>query len=240
MCSSDLEPCSDPRRSATLARLRALVGERGRVGVLPPVEDPDLGLAHGAISTGTAALDRWLRGWPVPGPTEIVGAFGAGRLAPVLPLVERLTRQGRTVLFVDPLHQLHPPSLAPADLARLILVRPPNERAAWVAEQVARSGAVDALVVLDAPALGRGGVRLARAAEAGALPVFILAERPDPELPAALRLEAGGWSEGSLRLHCSRSRDGRQLGERRVSLDQPAVDASVPRVAPKARLFAVG
>mgnify|MGYP003338650552 FL=1 len=66
------EPCSDPRRSATLARLRALVGERGRVGVLPPVEDPDLGLAHGAISTGTAALDRWLRGWPVPGPTEIV------------------------------------------------------------------------------------------------------------------------------------------------------------------------
>lgn len=209
-------------RTATIARLRALVGEQGRVGVLPPRQDPDVALAHGAVSTRVAGLDRWLRGWPIPGPIEIVGAFGAGRLAPILPFLAHLTRQGRTVLFVDPLHQLHPPALG-ADPSRLVLVRPPGERAAWAAEQVARSGAVDALVVLDAPALGRGGVRLTRAAEAGAVPVFVLAERSDPELPAALRLSAEGWEEGLLRLRCTRSRDGRQLGERRVRLDEAAV-----------------
>lgn len=193
-------------------------------------------LDPGSLSTGIAGLDGWLRGWPRPGPVEISGRAGAGRLALVLPALERLTREGRTVVLVDPLRQAHPPGLGRVDPARLVLVRPPVERAAWAAEQIARSGAVDALVVLDAPALGRGGVRLARAAEGGNVLVFVLAERPEAELPAALRLETLGWrAEAHVSVRCTRSRDGRRLGERIVALGEApeSVWASPSAAAPR-------
>ncbi len=213
-------PAAGPR-AATLDRLRALVGSRGRVGILPPPREPDPGLPAldpGSISTDIAGLDAWLHGWPRPGPIEIAGRSGAGRLALVVPLLERLTREGRTVLLVDPLQQLHPPGLGRVDPARIVLVRPPPERAAWTAEQVARSGAVEAMVLLDAPPLGRAGVRLARAAEAGNMAVFVLADRPEVDLPAILRLEADGWQgDEHVRVHCTRSRDGRRVGTRLVA-----------------------
>lgn len=207
-------------RAATIERLRALVGSRGRVGILPPPRERDAeapALDPGAISTGIAGLDVWLRGWPRPGPVEIAGLPGAGRLALLTPLFERLTREGRTVLLVDPLQQVHPPGLGGIEPSRLVLVRPSPERAAWAAEQVARSGAVDILVLLDAPPLGRGGVRLTRAAEAGNLGVFVLAERPEVELPAALRLEVEGWRQDRVLVRCTRSRDGRRVGEREIA-----------------------
>ncbi|MDP2309366.1 MAG: hypothetical protein Q8P18_25320 [Pseudomonadota bacterium] len=179
---------------------------------------PDLpSLAPGHLSTGILGLDAWLHGWPQPGPVELVGPAGSGRLALVIPLIERLTRQGRSVLLVDPLHQVHPPGLGRSDMSRLVMVRPPGERAAWAAEQVARSGAVDMLLVLDAPPLGRGGVRLARAAEAGGMVVFVLTERPEAELPASLRIETAGWQGDHVRVRCTRSRDGRMVGERLIA-----------------------
>jgi hypothetical protein len=170
------------------------------------------------MSTGLAALDEWLRGWPRAGVVELVGPLGAGRLALVIPLLARLTRQGRSILVVDPLHAVHPPGLGGVDPTRLVLVRPPGERAAWAAEQVARSGAVEALLLVDTPPLGRGGVRLARAAEAGGMLVFVVTERPEAELPASLRLEVAGWEDTRLRVRCTRSRDGRMVGERLVSM----------------------
>lgn len=207
-------------RAAAIAHLRALVGSRGRVGALPRAQDPAASLvavAPGNVSTGIAGMDAWLRGWCRPGPVEIAGAPGGGRLALLLPLLERLTRQGHTAILVDPLHQVFPPGLGRIDPARLVLVRPPGERAGWAAEQVARSGAAEVLVVLDAPPFGRGGVRLARAAEAGGMLVFVLAERAEAELPASLRLEVGGWQGDHVRVQCTRSRDGRMLGERLVT-----------------------
>lgn len=217
-------------RSAAIERLRALVGARGRVGIVPPPSEPvvpDLSwLAPGHLSTGILGLDAWLHGWPQPGPVELVGLAGSGRLALVIPLIERLTRQGRSVLLVDPLHQVHPPGLGRADMSRLVMVRPPGERAAWAAEQVARSGAVDMLLVLDAPPLGRGGVRLARAAEAGGMVVFVLTERPEAELPASLRIEAAGWQGDRVRVRCTRSRDGRMVGERLILPSEAPVCAS--------------
>ena len=196
------------------------MGERGRVALLPPpsaVHAP-LPLDPNAVSTGLSGLDAWLRGWPRPGPVELVGGLGAGRLALVQPLLERLTRQGRSAVVIDPQHQLHPPGLSEADRGNIVLVRAPPERAAWAAEQAARSGAVDLLLVLDAPPLGRGGIRLARAAEAGNVLTFVLADRADPDLPAALRMEALGWEDSHLRVRCTRSRDGRRVGERRIAL----------------------
>ncbi|MDP2315375.1 MAG: hypothetical protein Q8P41_20930 [Pseudomonadota bacterium] len=206
-------------RVAAIERLRALVGSRGRVGVVPPPLEPVTvaAVAPGHLSTGIAGLDDWLHGWPQHGPVELVGQAGSGRLALVIPLLERLTCQGRSVVLVDPMHQVHPPGLGRVDLARLVLVRPPGERVAWAAEQVARSGAVDVLVVVDAPPFGRGGVRLARAAEAGGMAVFVLSERPEVELPASLRLESVGWQGGQVRVRCTRSRDGRMIGERLIA-----------------------
>lgn len=207
-------------QSARVAHLRALVGARGRIGVIPPPSGISVPFAldPGAVSTGLPGLDAWVRGWPRPGPVEIVGGIGAGRLALVQPLLERLTRQGRSVVVVDALQQLHPPGLGEVDRARLVLVRTPPERAAWVSEQVARSGAADVLLVLDAPALGRGGIRLVRAAEAGNVLTFVLSGRTDPDLPAALRMEVLGWQGAHLRVRCSRSRDGRRVGERLIAV----------------------
>lgn len=218
-------------RAATLERLRALVGSRGRVGVLPPpTGDRAPALDVGSVSTGNADLDAWLHGWPRPGPVEIAGPLGAGRLALVGAVLEALTRSGRHVVVVDALQQLHPLGLGRVDLARVVLVRPPAERASWVAEQVARSGAVEALVLLDAPPLARGGVRIARAAEAGDVLTFVLSERPEPELPAVLRLEVDGWRGGArLAVRCTRSRDGRRLGERVITLGVAPTEPSESR-----------
>lgn len=226
-------------RAATLQHLRALVGSRGRTGIVPPPQAESASLAYGSVSTGIAGLDAWLRGWVSPGPIEIVGRPGAGRLALVAPLLARLTTQGRTVVLLDPMLQVNPAGLTGVDLARVVLVRSPGERAAWAAEQVARSGAVDALVVLDAPAFGRGGVRLARAAEAGAVPTFVLAERPEVDLPAVVRLEALGWGGAHIHVRCTRSRDGRQLGERWIQPNEAPVEGDVvARELPEVRVVA--
>lgn len=191
-------------RAATIARLRAVVG---RVRVEP-----------GRFSCGVPALDAWLGGWPGSGVVEVVGEVGSGRLAVVLPGLAGLTQRGREVVVVDPLQQFHPPGGGGLDLDRVVLVRPPLDQSAWVVEQVARSGAVDAVLVLDLPPLGRQGWRLERAAESGNNTVFRVHSRPDPELPTVLRMRAEGWEEGGLRVRCVRSRDGRREGLRRVEV----------------------
>lgn len=225
LLSSAPGPTSAVQVEGPLARARALLG--------------------GAISTASAlaasaprglpacipALDDWLGGWPRPGIVEIAGLPGSGRLAPLLPGLARLTRQGSNVVVVDPEQALHPPGLGGVDLARLVLVRPPRERAAWAAEQVARSGAVEALLLLDLPPLGRAGLRLARAAEAGGMTIFVVAGSPEEDLPAALRLRVEGWEGAArLRLRCTRSRNGRREGERVVDLGG-RVHRWTPRVA---------
>lgn len=194
----------DPR-GATIARLRALVG--------PSPVGP------GRLPTGVPGLDEWLKGWPRPGLVEVAGALGSGRLAVVLPSLVRLAREGRTVAVIDPECRFHPPGLGEGEWARWVLVRPSRERAAWAAEQVARSGAVDALLLLDLPPLGRAGLRIGRATEAGAMAVFVVAATAEVDVPAGIRLRVDGW-EGPTRLRvaCTRSRDGRMEGERRLEL----------------------
>lgn len=190
-------------RQATLASLRARLAA--------PV------VRVQRLETEVPALDRWFGGWPTPGLVELVGRPGSGRLAPILPALAALTRRGRTVVLVDPLRQLHPPGLGLV-LDRVLLLRPAGDQAGWAAEQVARSGAVDAVVLLDGPRLGRTALRLGRAGEGGNTAVFVVGEEPEADLPAALRLQIGGWEAGGLRLTCTRARDGRALGERVVDV----------------------
>lgn len=192
-----------------LAQLRAVIGTPR---ILP-----------GRLPCGVPALDGWLGGWPQPGITEVVGGVGTGRLALILPGFARLTQQGRAVVVVDPLAQFHPPGAAGLRLEHLVLVRPPPDQAAWAAEQVARSGAVEAMVLLDAPPLRRAGVRLARAAEVGGMSVFLVSGAMEEDVPAALRLVTEGWERGgAVRVRCLKSRDGRMEGSRRVGLGAAA------------------
>lgn len=201
-----MPPLPAAQRPAVLAELRArLAAPRVSAGRLP---------------AGLPELEGWLGGWPAPGLTEVVGVPGSGRLSLLLPALAALTRRGRPVVVVDAMEEVYPPGWASSgvDLAQLWVVRPGLDRAAWVAEQAAAAGSVDAVVLLDAPRLGRQSVRLGRACERGGSSLFVVAEEAEAELPAALRLHVQGYVEGRLHVQCTRSRDGRQVGERRLAL----------------------
>lgn len=194
-------------RSAVLADLRARFAS-------PRV-------SGGQLAAGIPGIEAWIGGWPMPGISEIVGAPGSGRLGLILPALAAITRRGRPVLVVDAMEEVYPPGWgAPGGgvtLSHLWVVRPGLERAAWVAEQAAAAGSVDAVVLLDAPRLGRAAVRLSRACERGGSALFVVAEEAEAHLSAAVRLSVHGQEGGQVRVVCTRSRDGRQLGERRVA-----------------------
>jgi len=188
--------------------LEGLRAQFGRPAVVLP----------GHVPIGVPGLDAWLGGWPVGAVSEVTGQPGSGRLALVLPALRRLARQGQRAVLVDPGQIFHPPA-APETCEALLLLRPPPAQAAWAAEQVARAGVVPLLVLLDLPPLGRAGVRLAKAAEAGRTTVVVLNEVAEADLPASLRLCVPGWaSGGALRVQCARVRGGRAVGERHVHL----------------------
>ncbi len=172
------------------------------------------------LPTGLPALEDWLGRWSRPGLTEVVGAPGAGRLAAVLPALRGLQARGERILLVDATGNLQARSIP--GLENVLVVRPGLARAAWVAEQAARAGALAAVVLVDAPPLGaRVGVRRGRAAEAGHCAVFVVGERPEVVVGFACRVLVEGWgppTEGGadvLHVHCLHHRRGRG-GERRA------------------------
>jgi hypothetical protein len=129
---------------------------------------------------------------------EVAGPEGAGQGFLLEPVIDGALARGEAVVVVDPTCSWWSRESA----ERLRVLRPPATRAAWVAEQAAASGSVSVVVVRDAGSLGRGGVRLARAAERGGCLVVCLSGRPDPALPATVRITVEGWTPGpwALRL----------------------------------------
>ncbi len=205
-------PVAVPKQPLTLQALRA---QLGRLPLVSP----------GYLPMQVPAMDTWLGGWPIGAVSEVAGLPGTGRLALILPLLGRLARQGQRVVIVDPGQGFHPPALDERTCEAVLLLRPAPAQAAWAAEQVARAGAVPLVVLLDLGPLGRAGVRLAKAAEAGRTTVVVVGEGMDEDLPAVLRLVTSGWEGGALRVRCTRARDGRALGERQVvgpTVGQPA------------------
>lgn len=174
-------------RAATIAALRAHLAE-----VAPHRGAPS------QAPTGLPVLDAALGGWPAPGVGALHGPVGSGRLRLVLPALKAHTQAQRTVALVDAMGWLHPPGLPQVDLQHLMLVRPGSARAAWAATQLAGSGATPLIVLLDPPRLGREGLRLVRAAEAGHSTVLVLSEDRDMDLPAQLRIEVLG--QGQVRV----------------------------------------
>ncbi len=188
--------------SAALTRAETLTALRARLGQTPlrTLE---------RRSTGLGLLDTWLGGWPSQGLVELVGAPGTVRLGLVTPLLVELTAQGRPIAVVDPGGIFYPPGAGLCN-NQVLLVRPPAGRAGWAAEQIVRSGALEAVLLLGLSRPGRAGaVRLVRAVEASRCLVFLVNESPDPDLSVALRLELR-----QDELWCTRSRSGHE-GERR-------------------------
>lgn len=202
-------------RAMALEQLRTLLDARGLSRPVPRAD---------CLATGLPDLDALLGGWPRPGLVEISGLPGSGRLGLILPLIVRETRRGRVVGLVDVLERFHPPALVGIEPSRLLLVRPGGERAVWVTEQLAASGALACTVLLDPLPLRRGGIRLLRAAERGGSLVVVLAEREDPACPATVRLAVGGTPEAAVRVKVLRRRQGPPVSATLVSL-QPEGEA---------------
>jgi hypothetical protein len=171
-------------RAATIADLRAHLSAVApmRTGAPP-------------VATGISTLDDHIQGWPCPGLVSIHGAAGTGRIGLVLPSLQAHTQAHRMVAIVDPLGWLYPPGLPDLHLQHLMLIRCGGTRAAWATAQLAASGAMPFIVLLDPPPLGRDARRMLRATETGQSTIVVLTERPDPNLCAPVRLRTLGQKQ---------------------------------------------
>ncbi len=167
------------------------------------------------VASGLSTVDGLIGGLPCPGLVELCGPDGGGRTRVAVELVAAFTAARRAVAWVDPLRRLYPPAAAAmgVDLDRLLLVRPPADGThpeIWATEQLLRSGCF-ALVVSHLPerrrARRQGGHTWARAAERGQCTGLVLASRPQRDVPAEIRLQAGAG-----RLSVLRDRGGRPGG----------------------------
>jgi cell division inhibitor SulA/protein ImuA len=173
------------------------------------------------LSTGFAALDGLLPqgGWPLGALTEILfSRDGVGELQLLMPVLARVTGQGKWLAWVSPPHLPFGPALAArgVDLSRLLLVEAgnPAERQ-WALEQTLGSGACGAALAWRSDFGDRGLRRLQLAAERGGALGFLFrpSEAACEASPAALRLALkarpggflvrvlkGGWGEGAVTL----------------------------------------
>jgi hypothetical protein len=131
------------------------------------VAPPRAGTA--AIPTGLAVLDRALSGGGLPCGrlTEILGGRGTGRTTLTRQLVAGAIAAGRWVAYVDGTRTLWPRDwTAMAGTRRLWIIRPPNDnRVAWCADVLLRSGAFGLVVLDGGPPLPRPvALRLTRLA----------------------------------------------------------------------------
>lgn len=171
-------------RAAILAELRAHISKVAPMRTGPP-----------PVPTGIPALDEHIEGWPCPGVVAIHGAAGTGRIGLILPAIQSHTQAGRVVAIVDPVGWLHPPGLPDIHLQHLMLVRCGAERAAWATAQLASSGALPLIILLDPPPLGRGANRMMHAAEIGQSTIAVLTERPEAHLCTPIRLRTLGCQQ---------------------------------------------
>ncbi len=109
---------------------------------------------RGSLSTGSAALDRVLGGYPRGCSVRLVGPPASGKTSLALRAVASCQRGGGTALFVDAEHALDLAQVRRhgVDPTGLLYCRPPcGEQAFDTVEILVRSGGID-LVVVDSVA----------------------------------------------------------------------------------------
>jgi len=148
-----------------------------------------------SVSTGFTELDVELpgSGWPAGSITEIYAErTGVGEVQLTMPAVARLTRSGRWVTVVAPLHVLYAPALAAhgVHLERLLLVETKTAHDnVWASEQALRAPCCGAVLMWQDHLDERSLRRLQLAAESAGSTLFLFrSARVAPASPAALRL----------------------------------------------------
>jgi len=111
-----------------------------------------------AVSTGSLALDAALGigGMPKGRVVEVYGPEGSGKTTIALHLIASVQREGGTAAFIDAEHALDPvyAEALGVDAESLLISQPDNgEQALEITEALARSGAVDVIVVDSVAAL---------------------------------------------------------------------------------------
>ena len=177
-----------------------------------------------SLPTGFPALDAVLPGggWPRNALTEIlIEQYGIGELRLLMPALARLSAEDPVedygepgwIAWVAPPFQPYPPALQQwgIDLARMLIVRPRDDKEVlWSAEQALSSGTCAAVLLWPHSLDKQAGRRLQRAAERGeswAIAFRPMAARAEPSA-AALRIELQSNGAGT-RLSILKSRGGR-------------------------------
>ncbi|MCB9663199.1 MAG: hypothetical protein H6732_03730 [Alphaproteobacteria bacterium] len=165
----------------TLARLRQQIRE---------IEGGPVQQVRAAPS-GLPGLDGLTGGLPCPGLVEVDGPVGGGRTRLVLGWAAQATQRGARVAWVDPAGSLYPPTAAALGVAleRLLLVRPVEERLAWTADQLARSGCFGLVVLAALPDLRGVVARWREAVRQGRTTLVVLSDRPARLASVDLRLQ---------------------------------------------------
>jgi cell division inhibitor SulA len=150
-----------------------------------------------AEPTGYQVLDNQLGGigWPRGALSEcLLDAHGIGELHLLLPLMQRLSSNGRTVFLLNPPHTPYAPALAREgiDLDQVVIVHTDNEGDfLWTLENCLRSPVTGLVMAWPGKLMSRDIRRLQLAAEAGTNVCVLFRERryADQNSPAALRLD---------------------------------------------------
>ena len=188
---------------------------------------------EGGVPTGFAALDVAFlhRGWPRAGLTELLcDACGIGELRLLAPGLTALCRnEARAIALVMPPFVPYPPALRDigVDVAKVLLIRPRNQREAlWAMQQALGTGACSAVLGwLPETSLGFANLRrlllAARQGEAWGC-LFRPAQAAESASAAELRLHLSPLLGGRLRVDVVKRRGGWPLSG--IELDVGAQD----------------
>lgn len=155
--AQNVEPVSlDERKAALDLALNQIEKQFGKGAVQILGEDHHESIS--SISTGCLALDLALGigGIPVGRVTEIYGPESSGKTTLALHVIAEAQKEGGIAAFIDAEHALDPnyAERIGVDLDSLIVSQPDNgEQALEITEALARSGAVDLIVVDSVAAL---------------------------------------------------------------------------------------
>lgn len=167
-----------------------------------------------AEPTGYQVLDNQLGGigWPRGALSEcLLDAPGIGELHLLLPLMQRLTRAGKTVFWLNPPHIPYAPALARegVDLDQVILIHTRGEGDfLWTLENCLRSPVTGLVMAWPDKLAAREVRRLQLAAEAGSNVCVLFRDRryAEQNSPAALRLELEPGDHQDLKIHVLKRR----------------------------------
>jgi cell division inhibitor SulA len=167
-----------------------------------------------AQSTGYQVLDNQLGGlgWPRGALSEcLLDAPGIGELHLLLPLMQRVCEEGKSVFWLNPPHTPYAPALARegVNLDQVVLIHTEDEGDfLWTLENCLRSPVTGLVMAWPGKLASREVRRLQLAAEAGSNVCVLFRERryAGQNSPAALRLELEPGEQQALKVNVLKRR----------------------------------